>query len=92
MHTFVLIKKLFDQFIAFITIFLNIKKINVPPIFFYIYYRSVGLRRLRTTALGDAELISCKSHFFLRFWKLLENTLHIYILLYKTIAVALLEY
>ena len=44
-------------------------------------------------ALGNTELISCKLHFlFLSFWRLVENILHIYILLYKTIAVGLLEY
>ena len=44
-------------------------------------------------ALGDAVLISCKSHFFLSFWRLLGNILHIYIyiLLYKKITVGLLE-
>ena len=45
----------------------------------------------RPYALGDAELILCKSY-FLSFWRLLENILHIYIPLYKTIAVELLAY
>ena len=44
-------------------------------------------------ALGDAELILCKSYFlFLSFWRLPGNILHIYILLYKTVAIGLLEY
>ena len=48
---------------------------------------------LHQIALGYTELISCKSRFlFLSFWQLLENILHIYIFLCKTIDVGLLEY
>ena len=47
----------------------------------------------RQNASSDAELISCKLLFlFLSFWPLLKSILHIYIILYKTIAVGMLEY
>ena len=52
----------------------------------------------RITSFVDVEMPqamqnSCRSHFlFLSFWRLLRSILHIYILLYKTITVGLLEY
>ena len=46
----------------------------------------------RRNASCNAEPISYKLCFFLSFWRLLGNILHIYVLLYKTIAVGLLEY
>ena len=72
---------------------MNFKLNNIPGNSVYINYEANYVVWRRRYALGDAELISYKSHFlFLSFLRLLGNTLHIYILLYKTIVVGLLEY
>ena len=52
MLTFVLIKKIFIDLLRLLQFFQTLKKLPVGQIFL-IYYRSAGLKMLRTTALND---------------------------------------